>query len=197
MDYNKKIQRIFLEMPAFDDSQLSLGNQSPKDKDINDKRLFNVARLNKLVINKQLQNNLSIEMYENSVKEYFYVYLVQTEQGKRHVAGLIDIIDNSYPFPSVQSSYVDAPFQGKGYSKLLYRTAIGYLGGLVSDAKLTGEHVHGSFNIWASLGKEFYTYVVDENNEVSEVGNFDKSMMNSENTRFMVTLDEYEVEELY
>jgi hypothetical protein len=75
----------------------------------------------------------------------------------------------------------------------MYRTAIGYSGGLVCDAKLTT----ASFGMWSSLGRTFYTYLVDENNEVTEVGNFDASMMGSEAVRFMVTENEYEQEEIY
>lgn len=196
MSYSKKIIRIFTEMPVFDDSQLDLGTQPQKDQDINDKRLASLSKFNKLVRKHNLQNNISIEMLENQTQSNLNVYLIQTLGGKRHVIGLLDIMDNGFPYPSVQMSYVDKEFQGKGYSKLMYKMSIHYLGGLVSDAKLTGEKVHGSFNIWLSLGKEFFSYIIDENGKTHEIGQFDRSMMNSEETRFMVTEDEY-VEENY
>lgn len=194
MSYSKKIIRIFTEMPVFDDSQLNLGTQPQKDQDINDKRLASLSKLNKLVGKHNLQNNISIEMLENQAQSNLNVYLIQTLGGKRHVIGLLDIMDNGFPYPSVQMSYVDKEFQGKGYSKLMYKMSIHYLGGLVSDAKLTGEKGHGSFNIWLSLGKEFFSYIIDENGTPHEIGQFDRSTMNSEETRFMVTEDEYEEE---
>jgi GNAT superfamily N-acetyltransferase len=181
-------------MPVIDNTKLELGNQSQKDKEINDKRLFNMARLNKLVIKKKLQTNMNIEVYENSGKDNLCVYLVNEEKGVRKVAGLIDMVDQSYPFLSVQMSFVDKAFQRQGYGSLMYRTAIGYLGGLVSDAKLTT----GSLSIWISLGAKFYeyTYLISNTNFVTEIGNFNPStMLNSELTRFMITVDEYETTE--
>lgn len=177
-------------MPIIDNSKIALGAQSQKDKDINDKRLYNMARLNKLVIKKKLQTNMTIEVYESSGKDNVCVYLVNTENGIRKVAGLIDIIDQGYPFLSVQMSFVDKAFQRQGYGSLMYRIAIGYLGGLVSDAKLTD----GSLNMWISLGGKYfeYTYLVDGNNKVSEIGNFDTSMLGSGDVRFMIAEREYE-----
>lgn len=180
-------------MPAFDDTQLELGAQSQKDQDINDKRLASLSRLNRQVGKINLPDNVTIEMLENQSQTNFNVYLIQNlGGGRKHVIGTLDIIENGFPYPSVQMSYVDKQFQGKGYSKLMYKMAIKHLGGLVSDAKLTGEKTHGSFNIWTSLGKEFFTYVIDANGDVHEVGQFDRSMMNSEETRFMVAEDEME-----
>jgi GNAT superfamily N-acetyltransferase len=194
MSYSSRIIRKFIEMPVFDDSQLALGSQPQKDQDTNDKRFASLSRLNKHVGKLNLPDNVSMEMLENKEETNFIVYLVQNIRGGRHVVGMLDIMDNGYPFPSVQMSYVDKEFQGKGYSKLMYKMAIKYLGGLVSDAKLTGEQGHGSFNIWQSLGKELYTYIIDDNNEPHEVGQFDKSMMRDENTRFMVLVEELEPE---
>lgn len=179
-------------MPAFNDDELALGNQSQRNQDINDKRLASLSRLNRQVGKINLPDNVSIEMLENQSQTNFNVYLIQNLGGKKHVIGTLDIIENGFPYPSVQMSYVDKQFQGKGYSKLMYKLAIKHLGGLVSDAKLTGEKGHGSFNVWVSLGKEFFTYVIDENGVTHEVGNFDRTMMNSEDTRFMVAEDEIE-----
>lgn len=190
MHYSKKILRKFLEMPAWDDSQVELGDQSQIDKDINDKRLASLSKRNKVVRKLNLRDDISIEMLENHAKSNFNVYLIETIGGSRHVIGLVDIMDNEFPYPSVQMSYVDKQFHRKGYSTLMYKTAISYLGGLVSDAKLTGEKVPGSFNVWLSLGKELFTYVIDRNGFANEVGQFDRSMMNSEETRFMVTEEE-------
>lgn len=192
MSYTKKILRLFTEMPAFDDSQIELGTKSQRDQDVDDKRFASLSRLNRQVGKINLPDHISVEMLENQERTNFVVYLVQTIGGKRHVIGNLDIIENGFPYPSIQMSYVNKQFQGKGYSKLMYKMAIKHLGGLVSDAKLTGEKTHGSFNVWQSLGKEFFSYVIDEFGEVHEVGQFDRSMMNSEETRFMVTEDEQE-----
>jgi hypothetical protein len=192
MSYNSRILRIFTEMPKWDDTELALATKGPHEQGIEDKRLFNIARLNKLISKINLHNDISIETYVNSSHDNYIVYLVKTTNGQRQVIGELNAVNTGYPYPAVQMSYVNKLFQGKGYSKLMYKTLIGYLGGLVSDEKLTGEHVHGSFNIWASLGKELYTYVIQPDDSITEVGNFDKSMMDSENKRFMVTEDEYE-----
>lgn len=193
MSYNNKILRKFLEMPMWGgDTELELGNQSPKDQDINDKRLASLSRQNKLINKMSLSGNISIEMLESQFQTNLSVYLIQTISNKRHVIGLLDIMDNGLPYPSVQMSYVHEEFWNNGYSSKMYKMAFNYLGGLISDAKLTGEKRPGSFNIWLSLGKKYFSYVIDQNGIAKEVGQFDRSMMNSEETRFMVTEDEYE-----
>lgn len=198
MDYNKKILRIFTEMPAFDDSQLKLGVQNQRDADVNTKRMQSLGKIYTTIKTNNLPNNMSIELLQNRERTCWVVYLKETINGVKKLAGELDLIESEFPFPAVQMSYVNKEYQGKGFSKLMYLTAISHLRGLVSDEKLTGEKMHGSFDTWASLGKNFYTYIIKSShgvNDIQEVGNFDKSMMGSTASRFMVTVDEYTEQE--
>ena len=196
MDYNKNIIRKFTEMPVWDDSNLDLDDPHPKSHEVNSKRFNSISRQDTLMKKKELINGMSVEVYQNRVKTNSSTFLIKTENNQRILCGELDAhIHGDYPFPSIIMSYILKNYQGKGFAKEMYNSAIDAFGGLVSDEKLTGEKIHGAFDIWTSLAKLYYSYLIEPTMnglDVKEVGMFDKNMMGDTNVRFMVSIDEYE-----
>jgi hypothetical protein len=181
-------------MVLLNDGQLNLGSQSPNELASNNKIYHTIAKTRDLVRKERIKDDYYVELYEDIQGIYCYSYILERySKDDIQILGQLNSYSRSYPYNAVELSYVLTGYQGRGYSKILYRTMIDYLGGLVSDNTLTGDKSIGSYHTWKSLSKYYNSYLIPDDecsNDIKEVGIFTKKMCKSAETRFMVSIDE-------
>ena len=109
----------------------------------------------------------------------------------RFVVGAFTSLKREKGFPTVASIYIYEKFQRKGLGLALYRILIDTVGGVVSDASLTGEDGKGgSYILWKRLSKIYNPYIIYRKPigvSINPVVDFTLNDMKDSTTRFMVT----------
>lgn len=191
IDLQKKSNNVINEMPAWNDAHKVIS----KDIGMSLKKLglvrkemqfiatdkFSVGNLKAIIWNRRSSENSTIIVDVVDDVKQIGEFIWYKEDGKW----------------MTESAGVMEEYQGKGISFNVYVHMIeNHMKALYSDTSLTGEEGKGSFDLWVKLGRHFpYRYIYSINDDmIEEVNEFNRDMMNDDNTRFVVA-DEEQIEE--
>lgn len=192
---DKSLEKID-ESPIFDDDAKAMGVKKSRHTISDLEMMKSIAEKYDVLFRKDYAN-FSLVLIGDDIVRIYYMFALDKESNI--IGRLTAQQERQTPpeviFPKVKLSFVYQDWQGKGVGKAMYKEMIDYTNGLTSDDALTGEEGYGSFDIWQSLGKQYYAYLIEKDFtggylsgfNIWERNGFKREDMNDQHTSFMVS----------